>query len=135
MKFQIKVYQQKNIPNILNEAVVFYDKAGYYEISRIKKSFVNSIALGVAFDEDDKIIGIARTIGDKARFTTIVGLYVDPKYRKLGVGTKLLQRLAKSAGTFYINLTTDPSSPWLENFYKKAGFTLSRGEKVFKWKR
>lgn len=127
---EVKIFRKDEIPDIADQAVVFYKR--FFDFENIKTAFLNSQSFAIAYDSD-KIIGIARTIGDGARFTLIVGLVVDPEYRRKGVGTKLIQLLAKNAGTFHINLTTDPNDEGLEDFYEKAGFKLSEGELVFEW--
>lgn len=133
MKFTVKIYTQDKIKEVLDEAANFYDKAGYYSINLIKKSFSNSVSLAIAFNEEKEIVGLARTIGDKIRFTIIVGLYVEPKYRKNGIGTEIIQTLAKNAKTAYIDLTMDGCDRKLKKFYKDAGFTCLKDEKVFTW--
>jgi ribosomal protein S18 acetylase RimI-like enzyme len=82
----------------------------------------------------DEIAGALRSISDHTRFTFIVDLIVSKKYRKQGLGTRLL----KAAGNYYSNLkvhhielTTDPSDPNLPEFYKKVGFIKDEGSDVF----
>lgn len=128
--FKIKLYSREEIAEVVDKAEEFY--CNYFDFPDVRLAFTNSQMLVLAFD-GEKIIGIARLIGDGVRFGIIVGLVVDTAYRNLGIGTKLIRALAENAGTHYINLNTDPADSGLENFYKKAGFKLSKGEQVFEW--
>lgn len=128
----IKLYQGKEIKQVLKPAKEFCQSVLYSADDQIFEAIINSVSLAIAYNKD-QIVGIGRTVGDRNRFTYIVDLVVSPKYRKQGIGTKLVQALAKSSHTRFIELTTDPNYPGLENFYKKAGFRFSKGEKVFEW--
>ena len=129
---EIKLYKKDEIKSVLNIAQDFCREVLYSADDRISEALSNSVSLVLAY-EDNKVIGIGRTIGDGHRFTNIVDLVVKKDHRGNGVGTALVQILAKNAGTRIVNLTTDPNDPGLEEFYKKAGFVLSEGEKVFEW--
>jgi len=130
---EIKLYQNKEIENVIKIAQAFCKKVLYSADDKIFDALINSVSLALAY-EGNKIVGIGRTVGDNHRFTYIVDLVVSPKHRKKGIGTALLQTLAKNSKTKFIELTTDPNDPGLEEFYKKAGFILSEGERVFEWK-
>lgn len=61
-------------------------------------------------------------------------LYVAPEFRKLGVGEKLMRRLAaetKRAGGTYIRLSVDADNAAALRFYQSIGMTLSAEERIF----
>lgn len=131
---EIKLFRKEEIKDVLELAQEFCKRVLYSADDKIFESLINSVSLALAY-EGDKIVGIGRTVGDEHRFTYIVDLVVKKDHRGKGVGTALVQILAKNADTRLINLTTDPNDPGLEKFYKKAGFKLSEGEKVFEWEK
>lgn len=129
---EIKLFKNEEIKDVLEPAQEFCKRVMYSADDKIFESLINSVSLALAY-EGDKIVGIGRTVGDGNRFTYIVDLVVKKEYRGKGIGKALVQILAKNANTKFIELTTDPNDPGLEKFYKKAGFKLSEGEKVFEW--
>lgn len=129
---KIKIYSKDQIKSNLDEIVSFYKSVGFHGLHHIDQIILNSVSIGMAF-ENGKPVGIGRTLGDAIRFTYIVDLVINKDRRGEGIGKALVQALAKNANTQYIDLTTDPNNPTLPEFYRKAGFELSEGEKVFKW--
>lgn len=97
-----------------------------------KKIIEGSRTIGIAFSGKE-VIGFGRIVGDGVRFSYIVDLNVLDLHRNKGIGTELVQKLAESAKTRFVELTTDPNIDWLKEFYQKAGFKLSEGEYVFEW--
>jgi len=63
----------------------------------------------------------------------IVDLIVSKEYRGQGIGTEIVQTLAKSSDASHINLYSDPKDTGLMEFYKKAGFEFVEGQFAFKW--
>ena len=60
-------------------------------------------------------------------------LHVEPRYRRLGVGAKLLQRLAaltRTRGGIYIRLSVDARNTAAQGFYDRIGIVHSAGELI-----
>ena len=60
-------------------------------------------------------------------------LHVEPRYRRLGVGAKLLQRLAaltRFRGGVYIRLSVDARNTAAQSFYDRIGIVHSAGELI-----
>lgn len=56
---------------------------------KLKNAFKNSIYLLGAFD-NEKLIGFIRCVGDCEHIVLVQDLIVDNKYKRKGIGTKLL---------------------------------------------
>lgn len=133
--FKIKIFRKNQIPkNIKLLKDAYFDIDGYTDGKYVEAMVLDAQIVGIAFI-DNQIVGIGRIVGDSVRFSYIVDLVVDKNHRRDGIGTKLVQSLAKSAKTTWVELTNDPKYPWLKEFYIKAGFKLDKGVWVFKWEK
>ena len=93
----------------------------------------NSIAEIYTVVEDGKLAGmvsllytISTALG--SRVAVLEDMIVDPSYRKLGIGTKLMQYAledAKINGCKRVTLLTDKENLKAQKFYRDCGFDLS----------
>ena len=129
---EIKIYQKDQLENnkeVLASAIESFDYGNHdYCIKIVEGSHVIALV-----SEEAEVVGFGRIVGDGVRFSYIVDLNIAESCRRKGYGTKLVQELAKSVKTTYIETTNDPNFQWLKDFYLKAGFKLSEGEDVFEW--
>ena len=90
------------------------------------KAIENTPIICTCFD-GEVIVGAGRILTDFNRFAFFVDLNVSKSYRRRGIGTQLIKNMLneciKINITRYIELSTDPKSPWLEEFYTKLGFS------------
>ncbi len=91
-----------------------------------KTSLKNTVSI-TARDQDrkNKLVGYLRLLTDHAYMFYILDVMVDPDYRKLGIGKKMLEitvEQCKKQGFIKIFLTAIPGS---EPFYEKFGFKES----------
>ncbi len=94
-------------------------------IEKIKLAFSKSDIFFVAVD-NKKIIGMIR--GKKDR---VVNLFVNGKYHKRGIGSKLMEKFEKSCikkGSKNIKLR---ASIYAVSFYEKAGYKKTTGIRNF----
>lgn len=89
--------------------------------SVIEKSISNSAVISL-FD-GTKQIGLARIISDFATFAYICDVYIDPNYRKRGLGIWLMQYIMEHPST-QVNLVMLATRDAHE-LYKKFGFVQS----------
>jgi N-acetylglutamate synthase-like GNAT family acetyltransferase len=66
---------------------------------------------------NDKVVGYISLDGNE-----IKKLHVNPKYHRIGIGTKLIQRIEYLSIKNRINKLIVESSIYAERFYKKFGF-------------
>lgn len=75
---------------------------------------------------DDKVVGMARMVGDEAVICYIQDLVVHPSYQKLGVGQVLMEKLVGHAEEIKIQGTELMlclmCAKGREGFYEKFGF-------------
>ena len=75
---------------------------------------------------DDKVVGMARMVGDGAVICYIQDLVVHPSYQKLGVGQVLMEKLVGHAEEIKIQGTELMlclmCAKGREGFYEKCGF-------------
>jgi ribosomal protein S18 acetylase RimI-like enzyme len=79
----------------------------------------------VAAYDENKIVGWVLCMGISNAKEAVIGTFVRPSYRRMGIGTKLIQHIKQylkknnSVKTLIVNFHDDRS----KNFYKKQGST------------
>ena len=118
-------YEYK-LPNV-DEYLALYQSVGWG--TRDKKSVLEAIGhsiMGICVYDDDKIIGMARVIGDKSIFLYIQDVAVDVSYQKKGIGKELMIRLIKELYHYQKDYPDIRiylgASKGKEEFYEKVGF-------------
>ena len=115
-------------PNITVEEVLpLYEAVGWTNYTQkpemLEAAYKNSLHIIGAFNDEGKLVGILRAVGDGASILFIQDILVTPEYQHQGIGTKLLQQtLEKYKNVYQIQLTTDNSMKTI-SFYESNGFT------------
>ena len=116
------IYRFDIVPNA-EQVIELYDNAGLPRPTndplRIKKMIENSDLVVTAWDED-KLIGISRTITDWVWCSYLADLAVDPGYKKSGIGKKLIEITREKVGEQSMVLLL--SVPSAMDYYPKCGF-------------
>ena len=89
----------------------------------LKNALEHSLFLISARDEDGKLVGFLRAVGDGYSILYIQDIIVLPEYQRQGIGTQLLRQTLKYFNEVYqIILTTDSELKTIA-FYESNGFT------------
>ena len=118
----IIIYKTGVIP--VTEAIIeLYIKAGLprptSDKERIQKMFENSNLVVTAWD-NEKLVGISRSITDWVWSCYLADLAVDPGYKKSGIGKGLIQETRDKLGEQSMILLL--SVPTALEYYPKVGF-------------
>lgn len=135
MANQFKIISKNNLLEYKEEILEFYKNYRYPE--GYSKAIDNSAFIAICFD-GEKIVGAGRVVSDMSRFALIVDLNVLKAHQKKGIGKQLVKNLVDAClkeRIRYIELSTDPQFPWLEDFYKKIGFSKVENAAHFEWPR
>ena len=111
----------------LEEVLPLYEAVGWTNYTQnptmLKEAYENSLHILAALNEEGKLLGVLREVGDGASILFIQDILVTPEYQHQGIGTKLLQQtLEKYMNVYQIQLATDDSSKTV-SFYESNGFT------------
>ena len=90
----------------------------------LKRSLENSNYIIIALDWK-KVVGLNQVITDYYYAAYFINLQVDPEYRKSWIWREIFRLTLDEAKRLEIKnimLTTDPSHPWLQDFYWSLGF-------------
>jgi len=112
---KMKAFQGDRFPAHLAFHMPLRDK------KKEEESIKNTISV-TARDNNGSLIGYLRILTDRAYIYYILDVMVDPKYRKKGIGSNLVElgvEQSKNQGFIKIFLTALPGT---EKFYKKYGF-------------
>jgi predicted N-acetyltransferase YhbS len=105
------------------QVVTLYDTAGLprptHDLQRIKRMFENSDLIVTAWDED-KLVGVSRTITDWVWGSYLADLAVSPDYKSSGIGKKLIELTREKIGKQSMLLLL--SVPTAMDYYPKVGF-------------
>ncbi|MCW3120200.1 MAG: family acetyltransferase [Chitinophagaceae bacterium] len=106
------------------QVIELYNNAGLprptNDPERIKKMFENSNLVVTAWDEN-KLVGLSRTITDWVWCSYLADLAVCPDYKKSGIGKKLIEFTREIIGEQSMILLL--SVPAAMDYYPKIGFT------------
>lgn len=95
-------------------------------VSVAEAALRDSIAIATERDDDGRLIGFARAIGD-AFYVIVVDVMVDPDEQENGVGHRLLEQLLAAppvAGAGHLSLFAAPDATGL---YESFGFEAGGG--------
>ena len=111
----------------LEDVLPLYEAVGWTNYTTkpemLEVAYKNSLHIIGAFNDDEKLIGVLRGVGDGASILFIQDILVYPEYQHQGIGTKLLQlTLDKYKNVYQIQLATDDSTKTV-SFYESNGFT------------
>ena len=111
----------------LEDVLPLYEAVGWTDYTTkpemLEVAYKNSLHIIGAFNDDEKLIGVLRGVGDGASILFIQDILVYPEYQHQGIGTKLLQQtLEKYKNVYQIQLATDDSTKTV-SFYESNGFT------------
>lgn len=115
-----------NFPINVEQAIDLYNRSTLGERRPVDKPEVfakmlmNADLIITAWD-DDKLVGIARTLTDYGYVAYLADLAVDVEYQKKGIGKKLVELTEDNIdSTAFITLLAAPAA---NEYYEKIGFT------------
>ena len=102
---------------------------GVYEPEVVEKSLPKSL-YGLCAVAENKIIGMARVIGDEGLVYYIQDVIVKPEYQRKGIGTKMMEKImaylrGRARKNTMIGLMAAKGK---EPFYERYGFTARPNE-------
>jgi GNAT superfamily N-acetyltransferase len=94
---------------------------------RLMRALAGSSLVTAARDDDGRLVGLARTVGDGATISYVQDLLVRPERQRAGIGRALLEHVrARSAAGMLLVLTTDAGGTEdgarSHPFYRSLGF-------------
>ena len=119
----MEIIYKTNIIPAIEEIIELYNKSGLprptADKERIHKMYENSNLVVTAWD-DEKLVGICRSITDWVWSCYLADLAVDPDYKKSGIGKGLIQETRNKVGEQSMILLL--SVPTALEYYPKVGF-------------
>ncbi len=119
-------YKKKDAVSF-EEIFTLYEAVGWTNYTTnptmLKNALEHSLFLISARDEDGKLVGFLRAVGDGYSILYIQDIIVLPEYHRQGIGTQLLHQTMEYFNEVYqIILTTDSELKTIA-FYEANGFT------------
>lgn len=118
----LKIYDQLELMNFV-KVTEMLSKAYWSEgiqLDEVIRGAENSAIVVGAFLSDEQI-GYARAVSDKTRFAYLMDVYVDDRYRKQGIGQKMVNHILnhETLKAVYIWVLTTSDA---HGVYEKCGF-------------
>ena len=118
---------KKNDVVSFEEIFPLYEAVGWTNYTTnptmLRNALEHSLFLISARDEEGKLIGFLRAVGDGYSIVYIQDIIVLPEYQRKGIGTQLLrQTLEHFKEVYQMILTTDSELKTIA-FYESNGFT------------
>jgi GNAT superfamily N-acetyltransferase len=135
MSYKFQTITKSEISHHKEKLMEFFGSFCYVE--DYSNAIDNSAFISVCW-LDKKIVGAGRVISDLSRFAFIVDLNVKKDHQNKGIGKQLVKDMVEKcleSKIRYIELSTDPQYPWLEDFYKKIGFVKVTDSALMEWPR
>ena len=109
----------------VKDVLALYENVGWTNYTNnsemLENAYKNSLLTLAAYDED-RLVGIVRTVGDGYSIVYVQDILVHSEYQHQGIGTKLFQKIfEKFSNVYQLALLTD-NSPTAIAFYKSLGF-------------
>ena len=118
---------KKNDTISFEEILPLYEAVGWTNYSTnptmLKNALEHSLFLISARDEEGKLIGFLRAVGDGYSIVYIQDIIVLPEYHRQGIGTQLLRQTMKHFKEVYQLILTTDSELKTVAFYEANGFT------------
>lgn len=118
-----KINYRSGVVPTVQGIVKLYNDAGLprptHDPKRIKAMFENSDLIITAWDQD-KLVGVSRTITDWVWCSYLADLAVSPDYKRSGIGKKLIDLTREKIGEQSMLLLL--SVPTAMDYYPKVGF-------------
>jgi N-acetylglutamate synthase-like GNAT family acetyltransferase len=118
-----KIIYRCGVVPAVQRIVKLYNDAGLprptRDPKRIKAMFENSDLIITAWDED-KLVGVSRTITDWVWCSYLADLAVSPDYKRSGIGKELIDLTREKIGEQSMLLLL--SVPTAMDYYPKVGF-------------
>lgn len=111
-----------------NEILALYEAVGWTNYTSrpesLRAGYEGSLAVWGAF-AGDRLVGIARVVGDGATIVFVQDLIVAPSHQRTGIGTQLMRAVMNRFSDVYqMELLTDDGSDACA-LYERLGFVRS----------
>lgn len=118
---------KKNDTISFEEILPLYEAVGWTNYTTnptmLKNALEHSLFLISARNEDGKLIGFLRAVGDGYSIVYIQDIIVLPEYHRQGIGTQLLRQTMEHFKEVYQTILTTDSELKTVAFYESNGFT------------
>ncbi len=109
-----------------SQALALYESVGWTNYTRfpamLKSALSNSLVVLGAF-HGDKLVGLARAVGDGASILYIQDVLVAPEFQRCGTGSRLVRGLLERYPRVYQTVLLTDRTEKTAKFYESLGFT------------
>lgn len=120
---EIKLKKSNQLP--LEQLINSYNSVGWSAYTAqpaiLNQAIINSLDVITAW-QNQRLIGLIRTVGDGQTILYIQDLLVAPGFQQQGIGTKLMQQVLNKLKNIRQKLLLTENETQTFSFYQKQGF-------------
>ncbi len=122
-----KLFDFKKVLNLYHDA----NWTNYTDdVNKLKRAINNSLLVITAW-ENEKLVGLIRTVGDKESISYIQDLLVLKEYQRCGIGKALVREVQKLTKNIRMTVLLTDESKKTRKFYESLGFSsCDKGQTV-----
>ncbi len=129
MSWKIQINEKVNVKKIINLWIsVGWGVEDDYDLHKSEEALNNTSAVLLAFNDKNKLGGMARVLSDNQFHTVLAEIIVHPDFQDQGIGKKLIEKVKEKYKHTSIYLDALPEN---KKFFDKVGLIERNKMKVY----
>lgn len=120
-----------------SKLAALYEAVGWSAYTQDKASLTRavaqSLAVVTAWEGEERLVGLARAVGDGESVLFIQDVLVHPAYQGHGIGSALVRELCAMYPAVRQKLLLADNAPRLADFYRNLGLTPAKEKGMEAW--
>ncbi len=120
-----------------SKLVGLYEAVGWQAYTQdeaaLTRAVAQSLAVVTAWEDEERLVGLARAVGDGERVLLIQDVVVHPDYQGNGIGSALVRELCAMYAAVGQKIVLADDNPRLASFYRALGMSPVKEKGMEAW--